>query len=349
MISWRLVGPLFPLLGLSLLILGGISWQLALNQLLFIFIGGLGFYFIANYPFFQHRLLTRVYWLAMVILLLLPFVIGVVTRGAIRWIPLGSFSLQPSEFIKPLLILVLAGYLSRIKNRFTYRQFFIYWLLAAVPFILIFKQPDLGTALVVAAISLGMLFFSRVNRQQLIVLLLLIIVGLPLGFKLLQPYQRERLSGFLNPYADPAGSGYQVIQSMIAAGSGGWLGQGLGAGSQSQLKFLPEQQSDFIFSNLVEELGLAGGAIIILAYWWLLIGLARIGDDCPDEFGRLVIAGVTVMIWFQVAVAIGMNLGLMPVTGINLPLVSSGGSSLLGTMVSLGLVNSVWKFSRYSL
>ncbi|PIP88236.1 rod shape-determining protein RodA, partial [Candidatus Beckwithbacteria bacterium CG22_combo_CG10-13_8_21_14_all_01_47_9] len=224
-----------------------------------------------------------------------------------------------------------------------------YLLLLLLPFGLIFKQPDLGTSLVVGVIWLGLLFNSRVDRRQIFGFLGVVLISFPLIFRLLQPYQKERLTGFVNPYADPAGSGYQVIQALIAVGGGGWLGQGLGRGSQSQLQFLPERQTDFIFSAITEELGVAAGAVLLLSYLWLLRRLLVVAGLAADEFGRLVVTGVIIMLWFQAVVTIGMNLGMMPVTGITLPLVSAGGSSLLSIMISLGLVGSVWKFSQSGL
>ncbi len=347
MIDWRLLVPVLPLWTLSLLILGGLSWQMALTQAAFIVLGLGLFFLLANYPFEQHLWLGRYYLIGSVVLLLLPFLFGVVTRGAVRWIPLGSYSLQPSELIKPLLILAYSGYLAKCRE-LNWRRLLGFLLLLLVPFILIFKQPDLGTSLVVAAIWLGLLS-ARLRAGQLLGLALAILICLPLGFKLLQPYQKQRLLSFANPYADPAGSGYQVIQSLIAVGSGGFFGQGLGRGSQSQLEFLPERQTDFIFAAISEELGLLAGAVLILSYWWLLRRLLFVAKNTQSEFGRLIVTGVSVMLWFQVSVTVAMNLGLMPVTGITLPLVSSGGSSMLSTMISLGLVSSVWKFSQSGL
>ena len=348
MIDWRLLGPLLPLWVLSLLILGGLSWQMALTQAVFIGLGLLLFFLVAGYPYEQHLWLGRYYLIVSVILLLLPFVFGVVTRGAVRWIPLGSYSLQPSELVKPLLILGYSQYLVRHRN-LNWKQLFGFGALLLGPFILIFKQPDLGTSLVVAAIWLGLLLSARIRTSQLLALGLAVLVCLPLGYRLLQPYQKQRLLSFANPYSDTAGSGYQVIQSLIAVGSGGFWGQGLGRGSQSQLQFLPERQTDFIFSSMAEELGRLAGVGLILSYWWLLKHLLFIAKNTDNEFGRLIVVGVSVMLWFQVGVTVAMNLGLMPVTGITLPLVSSGGSSMLSTMVSLGLVSSVWKSTRSSL
>lgn len=343
MIGWKLLPPLVPLWLISLLVLGGLSWQLALNQAGFIVLGLAVFFLLARYPYEQHLFLGRSYLIVSLILLVLPLIFGVATRGAVRWIPLGNYSLQPSELVKPLLIIIFAQHLSRGRPLIGYIG------LLAVPFALIFKQPDLGTSLVIAATWLGMLFISRIGLRRLMPLLLLLIVAFPLAFTLLKPYQKQRLTGFLNPYRDPAGSGYQVIQALITVGSGGLTGQGLGRGSQSQLRFLPERQTDFIFAVIGEELGWLATATVLLSYWWLLRRLLMIAKNTREEFGRLVVSGVGVMIWFQAGVTIAMNLGWMPVTGITLPLVSAGGSSLLATMAGLGLAASVWQAQKSGL
>lgn len=340
--AWILT-PLLPLWGLSLLSLGSHSWPAAGFQAAAIVIGLLLYFTLSAYPFDQHRWLARNYFLAVIILLLLPFIFGTVTRGAVRWIPIGSLTLQPSELIKPLLIIIFSAYLTRSQNLKGYL------LLLLIPFGLIIMQPDLGTGLVIGAVWFGLLLASRINRQHILVLLTILIIGLPFAYRELHPYQQERLQTFLNPYHDPTDSGYQVIQAMIAVGSGGFSGQGLGNGSQSQLKFLPERQTDFIFASMSEEMGFIAAAGLVLAFWWLLKKLLKTARATTDEFGRLLVIGVTVMIYFQTIVTIGMNLGLLPVTGITLPFVSGGGSSIIASMVSLGLAGSVWKFSHSGL
>lgn len=338
--------PVWPLLTVSLLILGGLSWRLAVNQAGFIVLGLILFTVISRYPFSQHRFLARYYPAVIGLLLLLPFGFGAVTRGAIRWIPLGPFSLQPSELVKPLLIIVFSRFLTGPGIRLTAKNFAVYLLLLLLPFGLIFQQPDLGTSLVVAAIWLGLLFSRKIKFGRAAVFALAIVLAGAGGISRLQPYQRQRLTSFINPYADPGGSGYQVIQSLIAAGSGGLAGRGLGRGSQSQLRFLPEKQTDFIFAATAEELGFFGAAVVVTAYWWLGHRLLLVAGGTGDEFGRLLVIGVLVMIWFQGGVAMAMNLGLLPITGITLPFVSSGGSSMLSSFACLGLAASVWKFSR---
>jgi rod shape determining protein RodA len=338
--------PVFFLFALSLLILGSLSMMLAVNQLIFIILGLALYFLVSRYPWQQHQFLGKQYFYLTIALLLLPYLFGVVTRGSIRWIPLGSFSLQPSELVKPLLIINFSWYLSRFKKNLDTRALIRYAAIVIIPFLLIFKQPDLGTSLVVLAIGLGLLLLANLSRRQLIVLVIGAGLAASLSWWVLKPYQRERLTGFINPYADPAGSGYQVIQATIAVGDGGWFGQGLGRGSQSQLKFLPERQTDFVFASLAEELGLISGVLLLFAYWRLFKILIGWIQGATDQFASFVIAGVLIMIWFQAAVSIAMNLGVMPVTGITLPLVSAGGSSLLATMISLGLAVSAAKASQ---
>ena len=210
-----------------------------------------------------------------------------------------------------------------------------------IPLLVVLKQADVGSALVLGAVGIMIAIGRGVSLRFLGMLLGGAVLLLPGFLKLLAPYQRERLSSFIDPYSDPLGSGYSVIQSVIAVGSGQLFGRGLGHGTQSQLRFLPERHSDFIFAALAEELGFIGAAIVLFCYLALLMRLIKIAKSSPDLFGSLITVGVFTMITFQVAVNIGMNVGLIPITGITLPLISSGGSSLIATAVSLGLVQSV--------
>ena len=333
--------PVVVILSLSLAILGSISLDLFFSQLLFLFFGliaaGLSFWFYYS----NHLVLTKFYYLLTLGLLLLPFIFGVVTRGSIRWIQIGNFTLQPSELIKPLLIIIFAGFLSARHSCSKPIQFLAYGLLVLLPAGLIYFQPDLGSTLVVLAIWLGMLFVSDWPLIYPFSLLLAGIAIAPLGIKLLQPYQQQRLLTFLNPYQQAGSSGYQVIQSLVSVGSGGFLGRGLGQGVQSQLKFLPERHTDFIFAVLAEELGFVGATLLILAFFWLFKYLLTLAGQAPNQFSYLVVMGCFFMLSFQVIVNLGMNLGVLPVTGITLPLVSGGGSSLLSVLFSLGLVANI--------
>ena len=334
--------PLLVILIISFLSLTSISLTLGLNQLLFVVIGLLAFVIFSRLPYSLHRYLIKIYSAGVVIFLLLPFLFGTLTRGAVRWIQLGPLTLQPSEIAKPFLIIIFSYFLSRPAKNYLL-QITYYGLLLVIPAILVFKQPDLGSALVIVAIWLGILFASKISFRKLVIFFIAFLIITPLAWRGLKSYQQQRFASFLNPYADPKASGYHLIQSVISVGSGGFLGKGLGHGSQSQLKFLPERQTDFIFASLSEEWGFIGSASLILAYFFLLKWLLTVTAKAPDEFGRLIGIGVFSLIFFQTIVNLGMNLGLLPITGITLPLISSGGSSILAISICLGLVNNISK------
>ncbi|HKZ35730.1 MAG TPA: rod shape-determining protein RodA [Patescibacteria group bacterium] len=338
-------GLIFPAVGvllIGLLALGGMSPALLVSQLVFLGIGLLAFWFFSHFDYLNHQYLLKHYAVGGLVLLLLPFLFGIATRGAVRWIPLGSFTLQPSEIIKPFLILILAWFLSRSAPKLLeLKTGLIYLGLLAVPALLIFKQPDLGSALVVAAIWLVMLLMSKAPKTYLVILLLLAAVVSPLTWRFLADYQKQRLTSFIDPYADPKVSGYQLIQSVVAVGSGGFLGRGLGHGFQSQLNFLPERQTDFVFATIAEELGTLGAGTLLVLYALLLLRLLKIAKNTSDNFSFLIVIGVFALMTIQGMVNIGMNLGLMPITGVTLPLVSAGGSSLLTTLICLGLVYNI--------
>jgi len=338
-------GLIFPAVGvllIGLLALGGMSPALLVSQLVFLGIGLLAFWFFSHFDYLNHQYLLKHYAVGGLVLLLLPFLFGIATRGAVRWIPLGSFTLQPSEIIKPFLILILAWFLSRSAPKLLeLKTGLIYLGLLAVPALLIFKQPDLGSSLVVAAIWLVMLLMSKAPKTYLVILLLLAAVVSPLTWRFLADYQKQRLTSFIDPYADPKVSGYQLIQSVVAVGSGGFLGRGLGHGFQSQLNFLPERQTDFVFATIAEELGTLGAGTLLVLYALLLLRLLKIAKNTSDNFSFLIVIGVFALMTIQGMVNIGMNLGLMPITGVTLPLVSAGGSSLLTTLICLGLVYNI--------
>lgn len=209
---------------------------------------------------------------------------------------------------------------------------------------LIFKQPDLGTSIVILTIWLMMLVGAQVSAGKLTLMSILGLVLTPIGWWSLKDYQKIRLLSFLSPQQDPLGLGYNVIQSTIAVGSGGLFGRGLGRGTQSRLQFLPEFRTDFIFASIAEEFGFLGSIVVLTLYLILLIRMLKVIGTCNNKFGNLIVLGVLSMIFIQVVVNIGMNIGIMPITGITLPLLSYGGSSVLVTLASLGLVSSVARF-----
>lgn len=338
--DWYLLLLILVIFGLGALILFSIDKQLFRSQLIF-FSLSLPLFFLLTH--FDYKILKKFGWLSYIIsvvLLGLTFILGSLTRGVIRWISLASFNFQPAEIVKPFLIVAFASFCLQfnLKKIVNLIKLFILFL---VPAILIFKQPALGNSMVFSVGFLTIIFFAGLPKKYLLIGLLLLVIGVPFGYRLLKPYQQERIISFLNPDFDPLGSGYNLMQAKIAIGSGGIFGIGLGQGSQSQLKFLPERQSDFIFACLAEELGFGVATILIIAYLALIIKILLIVQKSQNFFGFLVGMGSAGMLLFQVVVNIGMNLGLLPITGITLPLVSYGGSSLISSLALLGLVEAI--------
>jgi rod shape determining protein RodA len=293
------------------------------------------------------RLIQSVAWMAYpltIILLLTTFVFGEVTRGSTRWIPVGTYNLQTSEIAKPLLLLSYAYFFTHIKKASGWKGD-LTWLglqafLGALPTLIVFSQPDLGSAIILGVGWLGVLLSYGLTKTQIGAMVFGIVGFIPIAFFNLKPYQYQRLVSFINPFADPTRSGYNVIQSMIAVGSGKVFGKGVRMGTQSHLRFLPERHTDFAFASFAEEFGFLGVSLLLLSICALLIWLTRTAKHL-NEFSRLYISGVFFMIFFQAIINIGMNLGLMPVTGITLPFVSYGGSSLLSLGLLLGFVLSL--------
>ena len=269
-------------------------------------------------------------------------VAGNTIYGAQRWIAVGPVQFQPSELAKFAVIVCLARYLSgREEKGFGLKTLVGSLLIVLVPVALVYRQPDLGTSLVLMAIWFGMVFIAGAPLKWLGGLFAVPFVAFPLIWHVMHDYMRRRLMIFLAPERDPFGEGYNMIQARISVGSGGWWGRGLGNGTQTQLNFLKVQQSDFIFAVLAEELGFIGAAILLALFGALLFRCLLIGQRSRDGFGRLLAAGVTSMLLFQVFINIGMNIGIAPVTGIPLPFISAGGSSLLTVFISLGVLQSV--------
>jgi rod shape determining protein RodA len=279
-------------------------------------------------------------------LMLLVWVdLGGVTRlGAQRWIEIGPFSFQPSEFAKLATILALANFLgSRDLWEGEGRVIAATAAAVGIPFFLIVKQPDLGTAALMIPLGVVPLFLWGVRYRYVISTFLTGLLVSPLGWNLLKDYQKKRILVFLNPNLDPLGSGYTAIQSKIAVGSGGLFGKGWLHGTQSQLDFVPEHHTDFIFSVIAEELGFAGSFFLIVLYGTLFYQIFQVIEKTTDLKGKLLGVGILSIFFFQVLVNIGMSFGLFPITGITLPLISYGGSSLLANSIALGLLVSVYK------
>lgn len=315
------------------------SYDLAIRQGIFALVG-LGFLFTINRLDYQFlRPISLIFYIVSVVLLVLVFAYGVAAKGSVRWIDLGVFRFQPSELVKISCILLLADYMT-IHNMKKLLNIAISALIAAIPAALIFLQPDLGSSLVLLAIWLGMILLTEVPKKLFLAAGLAILIAVPFAINFLQPYQRDRLVSFLDPSVDPLGSGYNVIQSTVAVGSGGLFGLGFGRGTQSHLNFLPEHHTDFIFATTAEELGLLGASLLLILLTIILFRLIRsIGR--VSFFGSLTLVGLFVLVAFQATINIGMNIGLAPVTGITLPFVSYGGSSLITLMAGIGLAESI--------
>lgn len=312
-------------------------------------------------------------------------IVGTTALGAQRWINIGGFHVQPSEFAKVGLILTLAAFLES-KISMGILDLAKALAIASVPWILVFFEPNLGTSLILGSITIGILYWANVNPGWLVLLISPLVsaivynvyvpvwvlcisalawiawrslpwpwltapiaVGINIAagnlgqilWQLLKDYQKDRLTGFLNPEKDPLGTGYHLIQSRIAIGSGQLHGRGLFEGTQTQLSFIPEQHTDFIFSAIGEELGFIGCLCVLACFWFICFRLVIIAQTAKDNFGSLLTIGVVSMLIFQMFINIGMNIGLAPVTGIPLPLLSYGRSALLSNFIALGLVQAV--------
>lgn len=287
---------------------------------------------------------------------LLVLLLGTVSRGSRSWIDVGFFRIQPSELGKVLMILVIGGFIAdRLRDRSASSSIVLPVLgLVSLPMALVFLQPDLGTALVYGAITLAMLFIAGIPWQQmtaLLAVLVILVTGVlwvapAAGVNILQDYQVARLTSFIDPDADTAGHGYQQNQAQIAIGAGQRVGRGVEASTQTQLDFLPEHHTDFVFAVIGESYGFAGAALVLTLYALLLWRAMRILATARDQFGALIVTGVVAMLMFQLFENVGMNVGIMPITGVTLPLLSYGGASIIATFLALGLLQSVATHSR---
>lgn len=314
------------------------------NQIFWIGAGWFTFFFvtIVGYDFF--RRMSYVFFGLNVLALIGVILIGTKVYGAQRWIDLGFFRYQPSETMKLMVVLVMADILAKkkIKNGLGFKDLAYPIGLTMIPVLLTVKQPDLGTGLLILIICLSMILFVKVKKSILITAIVFGTIAAPLFWSFgLKPYQKQRVLTFLTPGADPRGTGYNSIQSKIAVGSGMVLGKGYLKGTQSQLEFLPERHTDFIYSVLSEEFGFIGSIATFILFIMLFISSLRIAAQAPDKFGALITVGVTALMFWHMFINIGMVIGILPIVGAPLPLLSYGGSSLMTTMAGLGLVSSV--------
>ncbi len=330
-----------------------VSQKVFYDQLFFA-VFGLGLMFLLSHiNYRKYYDFAYIFYGITLFLLIVVLFTGRHILGAKRWIELGPVNFQPSEFMKVAIILVLARYLSHRGETITlnirkaapslWRDLIIPFSLVLFPMLLIFKQPDLGTAILLFGIFLFMLFASGIRYKYIFGFLTVCLVSLPFAWHILKPYQRDRLLVFLNPNIDPLGAGYTIIQSKIAVGSGRLFGKGWLAGTQSQLNFLPERHTDFIFSVIGEEWGFLGAVLVILCYAILIHAGLMIALQSKDKFGALVAVGIVAIFTLQVIINIGMVIGLCPVVGLTLPLISYGRSSFFICIFVLGILLNLSK------
>jgi rod shape determining protein RodA len=303
--------------------------------------GGIAGMFLVSLINYQ-VMLDRVHWMYIVAVasLVSVMIFGQKYLGARRWIKMPGGHFQPSEWVKLILILAVAKYFADLHQReLSWSDFMKAGAIVGIPMLMVLGQPDLGTALTYIPIAVMGLFLGGLRLKQALAVLLLAGLMLPVAWHVLKPYQRDRLTSFMEPEADRQGSGYQVIQSLIAVGSGGIWGSS--AGSQTHLAFLPVPQTDFIFAAFAEEHGFVGALGVMLLYFILLMRLTQNAQTAPDRAGTFVVMGVVAVLSFHILVNVGMVVGFMPVTGIPLPLMSYGGSSVLFMFLALGIVMNV--------
>ncbi len=315
------------------------------SQMIWIAVGW-GLYWLLTFVSYRFFVRFAYFFYALnIIALVAVMFIGKTSYGAQRWINLGFFSYQPSETMKLAMILILAKYLSKYSPHqgMGFRDLFVPLILAGIPFALTAKQPDLGTALLILVISASMILTMRVRMHVLITGLCVALIAGPLAWQFaLKPYQKNRVMTFLYPNKDPRGAGYNSIQAKIAVGSGQLFGKGFRNGSQSQLEFLPEKQTDFIFCVLSEEYGFLGCLLTLGIYAILLLSILQCAMTARDLHGALLCIGIFSLIIWHVFVNIGMVTGLLPIVGVPLPLISYGGTSSMTMMVGLGWISSAY-------
>ena len=330
-----LVLSLFVLLLISTIVLRSIAPSIYPLYFVYFIIAVVAFIFFSQLDFDIISLFSKHLYIGSIVLLLVTLIIGKVTRGVIRWIPIGALTIQSAELVRPFLLLYYANQLT--KDRLTANRLIRIIIMFLIPFGLILIQPSLGVAILFLAGFIGVLLSSGIKKSYFLWLVLFAIIFVPVSWQFLKPYQKARIITFVDPFKDPLGRGYNAIQSIISVGSGRFFGRGLGKGVQTQLAFLPERQTDFIFAAISEELGFVGAGMVLSGLFLILWRLTVFMERAISPAARAYLAGFFLMLFFQALIHIGMNMGLLPITGVPLPLISAGGSSLLATMIGLGI------------
>ena len=354
--DWILFGTMLALSAFGLLMIysatraaGTFSME---RQMIFVAAGLIIFMLVSNIDYREYRGITP-FLSAITLLLLLAVFLFDPVNNVNRWIPLGFFNFQPAEFAKVVVIVVLAGMLAPANperdeigpRTLSWKKVGQAVLVVSIPALLILREPDLGTTLVFGFILFAMLFVAGASWRQMVTLLSTVVIGMVAVFRLelLSEYQMNRLRVLFDPGIDPQGIGYQLRQSKSAIGSGQLFGKGLfEEGTLTAFEYVPEQENDFIFTAVGEQLGFIGGLLVLAAFAVLIWRLLVISTNSRDRFGALIVAGIAAMIMFHVVVNVGMTVGIMPVTGLPLPFLSQGGSFYMAMTLALGIANSVW-------
>jgi rod shape determining protein RodA len=357
-LDWLLLGGVVALVGYGLWAINGITHHdvegspryFVTRQVAFVVAGAFAFVFALAIDPSRLQRFWRPIYIGTVAVMLLVFVAGPVTRGSQRWLDIGPFRFQPSEFGKLLFVLALAGFLAeRIRRINELRTVLSAVGLAALPITLVFLQPDFGTALVYGAALAALLFLAGTRWLMIAALACAVVVGAALvlwvlpaaGQHVLQPYQVDRITGFLHPEADPSGATYNVTQSKVAVGAGGLDGRGVAGATQTNLSYLPEHATDFVFASFAEQRGFFGAAILLCLYLLVVWRGLRIITVARDPFSAIVAGGIVVAFLFQIYVNVGMTMGIAPITGIPLPFISVGGSSMIANLAAMGVLLSI--------
>lgn len=334
-VDFSLIPATLILMGFSLALIWSTNSDYFLSQVIFFIVGIFIFIFVSQLNKHSLYKLSKPLYLICIIILLFSLFSSKI-RGASRWIEIFGITLQPSEIVKPILIISFAQILSEGKG--TLVNFFKKTAYFVLPILIIFLQPDLGNVIIYLIFIFSMLVAKGLNFKWVISLVIFCLLISPYAWTHLKDYQKQRVITFINPQSDPLGAGYNAIQSMITVGSGGLFGKGLGKGTQNHLKFLPENHTDFIFASLSEELGFFGVLILCLAYIFLLFKIVQYAGKSDCQFDYLVYIGIFSQFLWQIFINISMNIGIIPITGVTLPLVSAGGSSVIATFIALGII-----------
>jgi len=348
-LDWILIMAVVLLASVGLLVIYSLSIKesdfssnIFLKQLVFFTVGMGAMFFLAFVDYNYLRSYSRMIYFVAIFTLVVVLFFGITIRGTSGWISFGIFNIQPIEFSKLALIIFIAAFISKKKTEINETgRLFVSLILSGIMILLVMKQPDFGSAAVLMGIWLGMIIISSVNKKIFFILFFIGAMLLSVSWFFLADYQKERIMNFFNPELNIKGSGYNVAQSLIAIGSGGITGKGIGHGSQSQLNFLPEKHTDFIFAVITEELGLFGAFFILFLYGVIFYRMKKIVGYTVDNFGFLVVGGMMVYLFMQVAVNVGMNIGIVPVVGITLPFLSYGGSSMISFLIGIGIILNI--------